>query len=84
MESKRFIAIMTSEEFTEGEKFMAIGQYQTSSFGGFQLALWNVFCVADDSNVRKLGLGFPSHAAAFLEWRRGDLQDRFEAFEVAV
>ncbi len=78
----QFVAVMTSDEFTAGEKFICQAQYANATLSGFDRALWNILCVADEDNRSKLALGFPEHAAALRQWIRGDLRHRLEAVGV--
>lgn len=41
----------------------------TGTAGGFETALWDAFARADEGNLVRLGVGFPSHFKVFNEWR---------------
>jgi hypothetical protein len=79
MSHKQFITVMTSEQFTDGEKFIYQAEFANATLSGFETALWNLLCVADEGNRAKLALGFPEHVDALVQWTRGDLRQRFEA-----
>jgi hypothetical protein len=79
MNREQFAAIMTSDQFTPGEKFAAQAQYAPETFSSFGSALWNLLCAADQYNLERIALAFPDHVAALGVWRHGNLRQRFEA-----
>lgn len=84
MTREQFAAIMTSDQFTAGEKFICQAEYANATLSGFESALWSLLAVADESNRARLALGYPEHVAALRQWTRGNLRQRFEAVQVPV
>lgn len=73
-------AVLGSGDFTAAEKFVVRAQYQYPVLmSNFEEKLWELICGADDSNLAKIGLGFPLEVAAVIDWQRGDLAERIRA-----
>ena len=66
--------LLASDQWTAAEKWVIKWQYRL--LGDFNTALATAIVRADDTNLFKLGLGFPDQVHGFLAWSRGDLGER--------
>lgn len=74
--------LLSSEDFTPGEKSLVMKQFRME--GGFMTKLWEAIGHADDGNLCRLRCGFPSEVDAFISWSRGDLADRIKKAGVDI
>lgn len=79
MSHENLFQLMTSTKLNWGEKFRIKGEHDQNSFSGFELALWNILCIADSNNLANLALSFPEEVQAFLDWRTGKLEEKIDA-----
>ena len=66
--------ILTSDEWTEAEKFVVKWQFRL--LGDFHTALIRAITLADDRNLEQLALGFPDEVAGYRAWAYGGLGRR--------
>ena len=66
--------ILTSDEWTEAEKFVVKWQFRL--LGDFRTALIQAIMLADDRNLEQLALGFPDEVAGYRAWAYGGLGRR--------
>lgn len=74
--------LLRSNKFTDGEKQLIEWQFRIC--GDFYKALWQAIGRADESNLMKLGMGFPAEVKAYLAWTRGNLGERIRAMGVNI
>ena len=67
-------AILTSEDWTDAEKFVV--KWQFGLLGDFRTALIRAITLADDRNLEQLALGFPDEVAGYRAWAYGGLGRR--------
>lgn len=48
----------------------------------FYSQLFSLFCKADQINIVRLGMGFPTHFEMFLEWREMGEKDFFNKYGI--
>jgi hypothetical protein len=73
-------AVLTSDEFTPGEKFVVEAQFRHKTpISNFKEKLWELLCASDDDNLARLAVAFPEETAGFVAWNRGNLGDRIRA-----
>ncbi len=65
---------LDSPLWTNAEK--AVIRWQYRFLGDFGVALWDAIVRADDDNLARLHLGFPTEVDGFLAWNKGDLANR--------
>lgn len=75
--SKKIGEIVSSPDFTDGEKFVV--RAQCSAVGSFESKLWDLLCIADNDNVKLLAHAFPAHVQGLRSWRHGGLGGRLRA-----
>lgn len=73
-------AALDSDDWTEGEKFVLKWQWRMN--GGFYTSLIETMCRADDENLGRLAMSFPSLALAIADWKNGDLAQRLRAVDL--
>src|SRR5690348_14231699 len=72
--------VLTSPDFTEGEKFVIRMQFRHAiQAGNFEEKLWELLCAADGDNLIRIAIAFPVEAQAFDGWAHGDLGNRIRA-----
>lgn len=78
---EQIVAILTSPDFSEGEKFVVKAQFNHAFdwLSNFEQKLWEVLCAADHENWAKLLKVFPQEAIAVRDWKEGGLGDRIRA-----
>ena len=82
-EAERRLAIgaaLDSDDWTEGEKFVLKWQWRQN--GSFYTSLIETMCRADDENLGRLAMGFPSLALAIADWKTGDLAKRLRDLDL--
>jgi hypothetical protein len=65
---------LESSDWNDGEKWVIKWQFRL--LGDFETALAEALCRADEDNLIKLSLGFPSQVQGFLSWNRRGLGQR--------
>ena len=70
-------AILSSDSWTDGEKFVV--KWQFGLLGDFYAALAKAISLADEDNLCCLELGFPEEVEGFRRWALGDLGRRLRA-----
>jgi hypothetical protein len=58
--------LLSDPRMTEGE--ISLLKWQYRQHGHFFSHLWEAICKADESNLDRLGKGFPSHVAAYRDF----------------
>lgn len=77
--------MLTSSEFTEGEKFIVRAQYRAAiPMGNFEEKLWELLCAADERNLARLSASFPTEVKATTDWRYGALGYRLREFGLDI
>lgn len=69
--------ILGSDMFDEGEKWVVKWQFRL--LGDFETALAQAIIKADDKNLARLALGFPTQIDGFRRWAYGTLGDKLRA-----
>lgn len=65
---------LTSDLFTEGDKYIIRMQFRRIiPAGNFEEKLWEILCAADEKNLAKLRLGFPTEVEGLKRFRNGTL-----------
>ncbi len=73
-------AVLTSDEFNAGEKFVIKAQFRHAiPVSNFEEKLWELLCACDDENLQHLAAAFPANTLGFIAWSRGDLGERIRA-----
>lgn len=72
---------LQSDDWTESEKWVIKWQYNKSLnlLGGFETALAEAICQADENNLALLYRGFPDQVTGYTQWTRGGLGRRLRA-----
>ncbi len=65
---------LTSDSWTEGEK--QVLRWQWGTLGDYGKAFFGALMRADEQNLDRLSLGYPSTVEAFRSWKDGDLATR--------
>ena len=73
--------ILNSDQWTEGEQFIVKWQFNHNLrlLGHFKCALIEAIALADEKNLDRLALGFPTEVSGFRAWAFGDLARRLRA-----
>ena len=75
-------ALGPDSPFTGAEK--SVIKWQYGQYGDFYMSLWDAIRKADETNLRRLELGFPVEVAGFRAWAYGDLGERLRAWGLRV
>jgi hypothetical protein len=72
--------VLSSPEFSRGEKFVIRAQFPGPlCLGNFDQKLWDLLCAADGLKLARPSRAFPEEVAAACEWWHGDLGHRLRA-----
>ena len=71
---EKIAEVLNSEDFGTCEKWVVMWQF--GLLGDFDSALIVAITKADEKNLERLNLGFPTQVSAYLSWSRGDMGKR--------
>lgn len=71
--------VVGGQVFDRADRAAIAWQYHRSTMGSFKGTLWDLIVAADNSNLDRIGLGFPTEVQGYKNWTRGDLAQRLRA-----
>lgn len=74
--------IILSPDWTQAEKEVVMWQFRL--IGDFKKALWDAICRADELNLARLEMGFPTEIEGYRAWAMGDLARRLRAAGLSI